>query len=302
MEDLFVRNTYTVHTVGIIQDYISLYDNFTDSQAIPSKKPLNEYLKTSSFIFIFIKKGKVVIDLNGSEYTLGKGHAITLTKNVVYNVKTITEDFQYFIIVLNSSIIDEAKLHLNINLGLLQIEKSGFVIKAINSRHFDYLEHIYMSMLYWIKKQFHPYYHLIIKQFANIILINNVNSLGDGNKEHIKNRKTAVSRQYVIFEHFIKLLERNADKHRDVKFYANELDVTPKYLSAVTHVYTGKSAIFSIEDFVINKIKTIMRERTYSIQQICRMMNFSSQSFFGRYFKRITGMSPREYIVSINHF
>ena len=155
-------------------------------------------------------------------------------------------------------------------------------------------------MLYWIKKQMHPYYHLIIKQFANIILINNVNSLGGRNKEELRNRKTAVSRQYVIFEHFIKLLEQHADKHRDVKFYANELDVTPKYLSAVTHVYTGKSAISSIEDFVINKIKSIIQERSYSIQQICKIMNFSSQSFFGRYFKRITGMSPREYIISIN--
>ena len=300
MDSTIIKSTYTVHTVGIIQDYISLYDNFTNSPATPSQKPLNEYLKTSSFIFIFIKNGKIVIDLNGTDYTIEKGHAITMTRNVVYNVKTVTEDYQYFIIVLNSSIINDAKLHLNINLVLLQIEKSGFVINTINNKHFDYIEHIYLNMLYWIKKQMHPYYHLIIKQFANIILINNVNSLGGRNKEELRNRKTAVSRQYVIFEHFIKLLEQHADKHRDVKFYANELDVTPKYLSAVTHVYTGKSAISSIEDFVINKIKSIMQERSYSIQQICKIMNFSSQSFFGRYFKRITGMSPREYIISIN--
>ena len=95
METTITKNTYTVRTVGNIQDYISLYDNFTNSPATPSKKPLNEYLKTSSFIFIFIKNGKIVVDLNGTDYTIEKGHTITMTRNVVYNVKTVSEDFQY---------------------------------------------------------------------------------------------------------------------------------------------------------------------------------------------------------------
>ena len=67
---------------------------------------MNEYLKTSSFIFIFIKNGKVVVDLNGTDYTIEKGYAITMTRNVVYNVKTVSEDYQYFISDTNQCVSD----------------------------------------------------------------------------------------------------------------------------------------------------------------------------------------------------
>lgn len=300
MEGIFMKKIYVKHCVGEIPKHIKLYDNFTHEGATQYKRPMNEYLKTSSFMFFFIRKGNVTIDLNGQLHDITAQFAVTMTKNLAYSVKDVSKDYQYFAIEIDENIIDEAKIDLDINFGLLHIEKQGFIVDKLSDNMFNYLEHLYFNMLYWIKKPAHPYNHLILKHFANIILIKKVNDLNNYNDEQISDNKTAISRQHVIFQNFIKLLEQHADKHRDVRFYANELGVTPKYLSAVTHVYTGKSAISSIEDFVINKVKAIMGERAYSIQQICRLMNFKSQSFFGRYFKRITGMSPREYMLSIN--
>ncbi len=300
MEGIFMKKIFVKHSVAEIPNYITLYDNFTSEKATHHKKPMNEYLKTPSFMFFFIRKGSVSIDVNGQMLNTSAQFAVTMTKNQAYSVKEVSDDYQYFAIEIDDSIIDEAKIDLDINFGLLHIEKQGCIVDHLSENMFNYLEHLYFNMLYWAKKAEHPYKHLILKHFANIILIEKVNDLNNYNDEQIADNKTAISRQHVIFQNFIKLLEQHADKHRDVKFYASELGVTPKYLSAVTHVYTGKSAISSIEDFVINKVKTIMGERAYSIQQICRLMNFNSQSFFGRYFKRITGMSPREYMLSIN--
>ena len=300
MEGIFMKNVFVKHCVGEIRDYITLYDNFSGKMATQLRKPMNEYLRTPSFMFFFIKKGNVTIDINGTIQNLSSGYAVTMIKNLAYSIHSVSTDYQYFAIEIDESLINEAKINLDINLGLLHIEKQGFIIDELGDKLFNYLEHLYLNMLYWLEKPSHPYNHLILKHFVNIILIEKVNDLGDFHDEQIHDRKSAVSRQHVIFGNFIKLLEQYADKHRDVKFYASELNVTPKYLSAVTHVYTGKSAISSIEDFVINKIKTIMGERVYSIKQICKLMNFNSQSFFGRYFKRITGMSPREYMLSIN--
>ncbi len=300
MEGIFMKKIFVKHCVGEIPNYIALYDNFTGEATTQLKKPMNEYLKTPSFMFFFIKKGHVTIEINGITHYLSSQNAVTMTKNIAYNVKQVSDNYQYFAIEIDETLIDEAKINLDINLGLLHIEKKGFIIDQLGHKLFSYLKELYLNMLYWVAKPAHPYNHLILKHFANIILIEKVNDLGDFKDEHVQDRKSAVSRQHVVFENFIKLLEIHADKHRDVKFYANELNVTPKYLSAVSHVYTGKSAISSIEDFVINKIKSIMGERAYSIRQICKLMNFNSQSFFGRYFKRITGMSPREYMLSIN--
>ena len=43
-------------------------------------------------------------------------------------------------------------------------------------------------------------------------------------------------------------------------------------------------------------IDYVSRRNIKSVKEISKSLNFQSQSFFGRYFKRITGMSPREYI------
>lgn len=302
MEGLSFKHTFIKHCVGEIHDYIALYDNFSGEQVNYQSKPMDEYIITPSLTFTFIKSGNIIIDINGHTNAVSSGQSVTLNKNVNYSVRSVSADCQYFSIEIDDSLIDEAKRILDINLGLLHIEKNSYIVDDLSEKSFSYILQIYLNMIYWSKKQSNPYHHLILKQFANIILITKVNALGDFNDERVADRKGAVSRQYVIFENFIKLLELHADQHRDVKFYADELKVTPKYLSAVTHIYTGKSAISSIEEFVINKVKAIMGERAYSIQQICKLMNFNSQSFFGRYFKRITGMSPREYMLSINHY
>lgn len=56
-----------------------------------------------------------------------------------------------------------------------------------------------------------------------------------------------------------------------------------------------KSAAEWIDDYVILEAKALLRSTNLTIQQISYELNFPSQSFFGKYFKRLTGMSPKEY-------
>jgi len=58
---------------------------------------------------------------------------------------------------------------------------------------------------------------------------------------------------------------------------------------------SGKSANDLIYEHVTLEAKALLKSTSMTIQQISDELNFPSQSFFGKYFKRVTGMSPKEY-------
>lgn len=112
-----------------------------------------------------------------------------------------------------------------------------------------------------------------------------------------KNRSVR-NRREEYFAKFITLLSENFKRERAVGFYAEQMCVTPKYLSLLIKDFSGKSAAEWIDSYVIIEAKTLLRYSTMSIQEVAYELNFSSQSFFGKYFKHLTGMSPSEYKLS----
>ena len=104
-----------------------------------------------------------------------------------------------------------------------------------------------------------------------------------------------LSRREDLLARFISLVDTHYRSQRSVMFYARELCVTPKHLSAVLKDVSGKTAGEWIDYRVILEAKIMLRKSGLTIQEISLELNFSNQSFFGKYFKHFTGMSPREY-------
>ena len=82
---------------------------------------------------------------------------------------------------------------------------------------------------------------------------------------------------------------------RRLNFYADKLCLTPKYMSTIIRQTSGKTAGNWIDDYVLLEAKALLKSTNMTIQQISDELNFPSQSFFGKYFKRLTGVSPKEY-------
>lgn len=103
------------------------------------------------------------------------------------------------------------------------------------------------------------------------------------------------SRREELLTEFIELLERNFKTCRVVSFYADKLFVTPKHLSAVLKEVSGKTAGEWIDNRVVLEAKLLLRTTGMNVQEISSALNFSNQSFFGKYFKHLTGRSPRDF-------
>lgn len=100
------------------------------------------------------------------------------------------------------------------------------------------------------------------------------------------------SRKEEILSKFILEVLQNFRNERSVAFYADKLCVTPKHLSAVAKDITGHTASELIDHYVIMEAKIMLAESSLTIQEISNKLNFANQSFFGKYFKHLTGYSP----------
>ena len=120
-------------------------------------------------------------------------------------------------------------------------------------------------------------------------------TLGHLAQPHIIKANYKKSRQETIFGEFIGMIPQYYQKERSLNFYAEKMCLTPKHLSEVIKKVSRKSANSLIDNFVCLEAKAMLKSSNMTIQQISDELNFPSQSFFGKYFKRVVGVSPKEY-------
>lgn len=97
------------------------------------------------------------------------------------------------------------------------------------------------------------------------------------------------------FHHFLNILHQEPVKHRTVDWYAAQLCISPKYLSAICKNNSGRTAIEWITDNVLEDIRYHLRQTDLSIKQISDKLGFSNPSFFGKYVKEHLGVTPVRY-------
>ena len=103
------------------------------------------------------------------------------------------------------------------------------------------------------------------------------------------------NRTKVIFDRFMRLVMDHHIQHRTVGFYAEKLNLTPKYLSKIIKTASGRSAPEWIDSYVILEAKNLLKYSTTPIKEIVYKLNFPNQSVFYKFFKAHTGMTPTEY-------
>lgn len=107
-----------------------------------------------------------------------------------------------------------------------------------------------------------------------------------------------LTRNEEIFKRLMQLIMRHYREQRATAFYARELCLTPKYLASVVKKISNRSVAEWIAEAVILDAKTQLRTSQMTVQQIANYLNFPNPSFFGRFFKKHTGMTPKAYRLS----
>jgi AraC-like DNA-binding protein len=227
------------------------------------------------------------VDLKPCCYTVN--NFVIILPGQILQYTYCSDDFSALLIIMSRRFTENIELSMKDVIPIFLYLRGNPVVQ-LNDAEMAHLQEYYHILKSTVLQTSNPYRKEMVRLLLQAFFygINNFNQL---RQEYAiqKDKKDS------LFDSFYRLILQHFKDSREVGFYADKLCMTPKHLSAVIKKTTGKSAFEWINDYVILEAKSLLRATNMTVQQISDELNFPNQSFFGKYFKRLTGMSPKDY-------
>ncbi len=107
--------------------------------------------------------------------------------------------------------------------------------------------------------------------------------------------KAQLSRHQELFRQFKALVNRHCERERNIPFYADQLHISPHHLSAVINRASGHSAMYWINRAVVLRAKVLLHTGGMLTYEVAERLNFANPPAFNNFFKRETGMTPKQF-------
>ena len=285
-----------------LNDVPSVYHNlkYNDGEIffadnITSIPGLMKQFQVNFIVYVMVLEGHLSLDLNSVNYRLRRNCSLLIErKMVIDNVKT-SENFRCRICAISTDVgfsfinknLMQSVMHLLAN-PVIEMEKDDIELMV---KYYDLL----------VFKMDHPEMNFGRETMRDIIRCFAYDLLSNINK-HLKPEDDDSPRQGDrIFRQFMLLLADNTNINRSVKSYADELCVSPKYLTSVCRKHSDYTASELIAASVMSRIKQLLLYSDLSIKEIAGEMGFQNLSFFGKYVRKHLGLSPNHYRKANNY-
>ncbi len=143
-----------------------------------------------------------------------------------------------------------------------------------------------------IHQSSHRYYNGEVRSLTNTFLLF-VIGIMDNEAESIESETTYHGEHLV--ESFVRMVNDDNGHHRLVEYYADRLNISAKYLSTLVRNTLDRTPTEIIKIVTMKEIERRLRYSSESIKEISNALNFPNTSFFGKYFKQHSGMTPNSY-------
>ena len=95
-----------------------------------------------------------------------------------------------------------------------------------------------------------------------------------------------------LYNQFISQVNNFCRTYSDVHFYADQLNVSSRYLAQVTRRISGKTPKAIIDEYIVKEIERELSTTTHTVQEIANTFGFSSQAHLTKFFKKMKGVTP----------
>ena len=280
-----------------LQDVPQVYHNlkYNDGEIyfadnITSIPGLMKQFKVNFIAYVMVTEGRLTVDMNNVTYNLEKNCSLFVDrKMVIENVKH-TENFSCVICAMSTDMgfafFNKSLLQSIIHIMANPVIKMEQTEVDLMMKYYDLLvfkmDHQEMSLGRETVRD-------IIRCFAYDLLSNINRHLNQDNDDDMLRQSDRIYRRFMF------LLADNTNVNRSVKSYADELCVSPKYLTSVCRKHSDCTASELIATAVISRIKQLLLYSDLSIKEVASEMGFDNLSFFGKYVKKHLGLSPNHY-------
>ncbi len=275
------RNVINEAQSEVVTDDIALLEN----PVIPSNLKFPFRIEATSVAICLKGSAEGTINLKPTK-VCAPCLIVMLTDSIV-QFDEVSEDFSILVIIMSSDFLQSLKIEERVPV-FMSLREAPVI--NLTEDELQAMFHYFDTVKRILSYKDNPYKINIIKHYTMALFY------GLGYGLHLVQGSNVLKNKYdVLFDNFIRLVEENYKKERSLDFYANELCMSSKHLSKVIKEKSGKSPVVWIKEYVIHDAKSLLKSTDKTIQQISDELNFPSQSFFGKYFKRIVGVSPVAY-------
>ncbi|MFT4154005.1 helix-turn-helix domain-containing protein [Parafilimonas sp.] len=213
---------------------------------------------------------------------------IIIMPDQILQYEYVSEDFSALFIIMSSRFTESLNIDERFP-AFMSIQKQPYI--ELTNLELEAITDYYTMLKRTIAQKDNPYCLDILRYLTKAFFY------AFGYDIHIRRQKgeEKKSKHQVLVEKFLNLVQHHYKEERSLKFYAGKLYLTPKHLSKVVKENSGITASEWIDNYVILEAKALLKTTDMTVQQISDRLNFPSQSFFGKYFKRLEGVSPSEY-------
>ena len=252
-------------------------------------------------VMVFCVKGSVHMSVNLNEYDVKEGCLVVLTDQDIVKVEKGSDDdirdLHWVVIAMSQNFLT------NFRVDFRKILSEGVALIETPVLHLDqnirgYFED-YLKLIGKLANSELPMYKDAVRSLISSMVsiaagqwIADINRLRD---EKVVKLNSRSEHKTLTFRQFIKLVSENYTQQRQVIFYADQLCMSPKYLSKLVKDVSGKSAPEWIDSYVLLEAKHLLKYSDMPIKEIVFRLNFSNQTVFYKYFKAHTGMTPTDY-------
>ena len=276
-----------------LEDTFLIYDNFSsENKEVLEWMSLTDYpIRLNKITIIaFCKEGTMKFNLGLKNKEMSKNQIYVILPDQIIQTTEVSSDFKAGFMVLKRNFFNSQNHFIEtINLHNSLIQQSCFTLSEKEMQ-----EYIRIFKMIQEKMEDKPniYRLQIIQNYFQITFYNLYNLIANHKNDH---QEATRNNELQIYERFMKCVEEHYRQEHSVKFYADKICLTPKYLSSIIYKISGKHASDWIHEYILLEAKALLKSSNMNLKNISDVLHFCTPSHFGRFFKKYTTSTPSEY-------
>lgn len=241
---------------------------------------------------IYCTEGGITLTLNNKEYDLHANECLFCTQGLIVEDISWTEDFKVVVLCGAQDFLGKSPTKAVEIIRKWMLYMKDPAIIRFSDEITDALTNGY--------RHFRELHRLTVPELKDEVTINflhlGIVMLSSWISSHgLDQQQIAMPRKREIAMKFLNDVHEMCTAERSVSFYAGRCCLSPKYFARIIMEVFGRKPGDIIKENVILEAKVMLVTNTYTVQQVSDRLNFPNPSFFCKYFRSATGISPRQF-------
>lgn len=215
-------------------------------------------------------------------------------EGVHFKVLSATSHLEMEVLVFDESLMNVVYALLGAEADFGSLEQDFWSNRALGDPFGRLMEMDYEALTIALREPFLRVRNKMITSSLTHLLLTIYNSTNS--KLLTLNSKFSSHRPRLILNRFFELVSSGVlTGERNIRFYAEKLCVTERYLYKICKKETDQSPKEIVDSFLVSTIKSALLTTEMSLQQIADQYRFPDPSAFSQYFKRHEGLTPSNF-------